>query len=110
MILSKLKSALCVGSPGTRKAAKLFYFLWLIAYEKQRVLIFPQDSYQQTPLFSLGLICVYAKMDFCLLHTMHTHIGLVRTTAKSWIHINQPMKHLTSKSYFRSHFLYRFSK
>ena len=75
MILRKLKSALCVGSPGTRKAAKLFYFLWLIAYEKQRVLIFPQDPYRNQrllPFFSLELICVYAKMDFCYQCTMHT--------------------------------------
>ena len=67
------------GYPGPitrqQRSFSLLFFLWLIAYEKQRVLIFPQDPYRNQrllPFFSLELICVYAKMDFCYQCTMHT--------------------------------------
>ena len=82
MILRKLKSALCVGSPGTRKAAKLFYFLWLIAYEKQRVLIFPQDPYRNQRLlpfffFFGAYLCICQNGFLLLVHNAHT--GLRRS-------------------------------
>ena len=40
----------------------LLFFLWLIAYEKQRVLIFPQDPYRNQrllPFFLLWSLFVY---------------------------------------------------